>query len=75
MIGMHQEVVARLQDLVFHVVGTHCIAHREALAPNDANDEFPCLRFIYRAANKMYEWLERSVIWRDTLSKIVTCIS
>ena len=38
-----------------HLVGTHCIAHREALAAKDANDEFPCLGFIDRAANKMFE--------------------
>ena len=57
MIGMHQKMVARLRDLLPRVVGTHCIAHREALVANDANDGFSCLGFINRAANKMYEWL------------------
>ena len=71
MIGVHQEVVARLRDLVSHVVGTYCIAHREALAANDANDKFLCLGFIDRAANKVYEWLGRSVIWRGTLVKLL----
>ena len=71
MIGMHQEVVARLRHLVSHLVGTHCIANREALAAKDVNDEFSCLRFIDRAANKVYEWLGRSVIRRGMLAKLL----
>ena len=71
MTGVHQGVVARLRDLVPHLVGTHCIAPREILATNDTNDECPCLGFIDRTANKMYEWLGRSVIWRGTLEKLL----
>ena len=71
MIGMHQGVVARLRGLVSHLVGTHYIAHRKALTTMDANDEFPYLGFIDQCANKMYEWLERSVIRRGTLAKLL----
>ena len=71
MTGVHQGVVARLRDVVPHLIGTHCIAHREALAAKDASDEFSCLGFIDRAANKVYEWLGRSVIRRGTLAKLL----
>ncbi|KAG0593808.1 hypothetical protein M758_UG021100 [Ceratodon purpureus] len=71
MTGVHQGVVTRLRDLVPHLVGVHCIAHREALAVKDANEEFPCLGFIDRAANKVYEWLGRSVIWQGMLAKLL----
>ena len=70
MTDMHQGVVVRLRDVVSHLVGTHCIAHREALAAKDANNEFPCLGFIDQIANKMYELLGRSVIRRGTLAKL-----
>ena len=63
--------MAQLQDLVPNLVGRHYIAHREALAANDVNDEFPCFGFIDQAANKMYEWLGRSVIQRGTLAKLL----
>ena len=43
MTSVHQRMVIRLRDLVSYMVGTHCIAHREALATKDANDEFLCL--------------------------------
>jgi len=43
MTEVHQGVVARLRVLVPHLVGTHCIAHREALAANDANDAWDLL--------------------------------
>ena len=46
MTGVHKGVVARLRDQGSQLVGTHCIAHREALATKDANDEFSYLRFI-----------------------------
>jgi hypothetical protein len=71
MTGVHQGVVARLRVLVPHLVGTHCIAHREALAAKDANDEFPCLGFIDRVANKVYEWLDKSIIRRGVLKKLL----
>jgi hypothetical protein len=71
MIGVHQGVVARLRVLVPYLVGTHCIAHREALAANDINNEFLCLGFIDRVANKVYEWLGRSVIRQGTLVKLL----
>jgi len=57
MTGVYQGVVARLRDLIPHLIGTHCIAHREALAANDVNDKFSCLGSIDRVSNKVYEWL------------------
>jgi hypothetical protein len=69
--GAHQGVVARLCTVVPHLVGTRCIAHREALAAKDANDSFPELAFIDRAANKVYEWLGRSVIRRGIMEKLL----
>jgi hypothetical protein len=71
MTGVHQGVVARLRILVPHLIGTHCIAHRWALAAKDANDEFPCLGFIDRVANNVYEWLGKSVICRGVLEKLL----
>jgi hypothetical protein len=71
MTGAHQGVVVRLHTLVPHLIGIHCIAHREALAAKDANDSFPELAFIDRAANKEYEWLGRSVIRRGIMEKLL----
>ena len=68
---VHQRVVARFEDLVSHLVEIHCIAHREALATKDVNDEFQYFGFIDRAANKVYEWLGRSVIRRGMLVKLL----
>ena len=64
-------MVARLRDLVLHLVGIYYKTHREALAAKDANDEFLCLGFIDRATNKVYEWLEQSVVRRGTLAKLL----
>ena len=71
MTGVYQGVVAQFRHLVSHLVGTHCIANREALAAKDANNKFSCFRFIDRAANKVCEWLGRSVIRRGTLAKLL----
>lgn len=54
---VRQGMVVQLRDVVPHLVGTQCIAHRGALAVKDANDKFLCLRFIYIAVNKLYEWM------------------
>ena len=62
MTGMHQRVVARLEDLIHHLLGTHYTVQRETPAAMDASDEFSCLGFIDQIVNKVYEWLKRSVI-------------
>ena len=49
---IHQGVVARLLVLVPQLVGTHCIALRALVAKN-ANENFPHLDFIDKAANKV----------------------
>jgi hypothetical protein len=71
MTSVHQRVVARTRDLVPYLVGTQCIAHREALAAKDVNDEYLCLGFIDQIANKVYEWFGRSMIRRGTLAKLL----
>jgi hypothetical protein len=53
------------------LIGTHCIAQRETLATKDANDSFPELAFIDRAANKVYEWLGTSVIRKGIMEKLL----
>ena len=50
---VHQGVVAQLCVLVLHLVGTHCIVHREALVAKDTNENFPQLNFIDKVANKV----------------------
>ena len=51
--GVHQGVVAQLRVLVPHLVETHYIAYREALAAKDVNKNFPQVDFIDKAANKI----------------------
>jgi len=42
------------------LLDVHCIAHREALAANDASSHFLELQFIDKFANKVYSWLGKS---------------
>ena len=42
------------------MLDVHCIAHREALAANDASSHFLELQFIDKFANKVYSWLGKS---------------
>lgn len=46
MTAVRQGLVARLREEIPHLVGVHCIAHREALATQDANKAFPDLNVI-----------------------------
>ncbi|MCO5573711.1 hypothetical protein L7F22_027485 [Adiantum nelumboides] len=60
MLGCHDGLVAKLRRKVPHLVSTHCIAHREALAILDATKCFPCLSYIDKVANKIYSWIHGS---------------
>ncbi|MCO5591377.1 hypothetical protein L7F22_045360 [Adiantum nelumboides] len=60
MLGCHDGLVAKLRREVPHLISTHCIAHREALAILDATKCFPCLSYIDKIANKVYSWIHSS---------------
>lgn len=70
-IGVHQGVVIGLHVLVCHFVCTYYIVCHETIVVNDANDEYSCLNFIHRVANKVYEWLDKSIICRKVLVKLL----
>ncbi|MCO5569033.1 hypothetical protein L7F22_022739 [Adiantum nelumboides] len=60
MFGCHDGLVAKLRREVLHLISTHYIAHREALAILDATKCFPCLSYIDKIANKVYSWIHSS---------------
>ncbi|KAH7434142.1 hypothetical protein KP509_06G002200 [Ceratopteris richardii] len=66
-------VLARFQESMPHILGVHCIAHRQALA---AKDDFVTHPYVYafvdKVANKVYSWLGKSSKRHDELWKIMT---
>ena len=58
--GIRESLSSKLRQDVPHLLDVHCIAHREALAANDASSHFLELQFIDKFANKVYSWLGKS---------------
>ncbi|CAI7738025.1 unnamed protein product [Closterium sp. NIES-54] len=50
MMGCKSGLVTRLRLRIPHLVTTHCIAHREALAAKDASDDIPDFKIVDAAA-------------------------
>ena len=55
--GNREGLATKLRRHAPHLIDIHCIAHREALAANDASSYFPELQDIDKFANKVYSWL------------------
>ncbi|MCO5614863.1 hypothetical protein L7F22_069148 [Adiantum nelumboides] len=60
MTGAENGLVTRFAREIPHLVGVHCIAHRDALAVKDALSAFPILDIVEKAAKKAYKWVNSS---------------
>ncbi|KAH7428981.1 hypothetical protein KP509_09G025500 [Ceratopteris richardii] len=61
MIGHKTGVVARFQALMPHIMGIHCIAHRQALVAKEGFVSHPhVFAFVDKVASKVYSWLGKS---------------
>ncbi|CAI5522136.1 unnamed protein product [Closterium sp. Naga37s-1] len=62
MLGQHNGVTARLKVKVPHLVSSHCIAHREALAAKDAATAHPDFNIVDKVVRAVAENLGRSSV-------------
>ena len=60
MVGCENGFVTLLKNDLPNLIGTHCIAHREALAASDASKKIPEFLFVEKIANKVYSWVGNS---------------
>ncbi|KAH7426346.1 hypothetical protein KP509_11G097500 [Ceratopteris richardii] len=73
MVGHKTGVLARFEEATPHIMGVHCIAHRQALAAKDGFVTHPHVyAFVDKVANKVYSWLGKSSKRHDELWKIMT---
>ncbi|KAH7364992.1 hypothetical protein KP509_18G002600 [Ceratopteris richardii] len=73
MVGHKRGVIARFQESMPHILGVHCIAHRQALAAKDGFVTHPYVyAFVDKVANKVYSWLGKSSKRHDELWKIMS---
>ncbi|KAH7421532.1 hypothetical protein KP509_13G062500 [Ceratopteris richardii] len=72
MIGHKTGVLSRFQESMPHIMGVHCIAHRQALAAKDGFATHPNIfAFVDKVANKVYSWLGKSSKRHEELWKIM----
>ncbi|KAH9295072.1 hypothetical protein KI387_038660 [Taxus chinensis] len=69
--GIREGLSTKLRRDAPHLLDIHCIAHREALATNDASSYFPELQFIDKFANKIYSWLGKSAKRHGALRELM----
>ncbi|CAI7830801.1 unnamed protein product [Closterium sp. NIES-53] len=65
MMGCKSGLVTRLRLRIPHLVTTHCIAHREALAAKDASDDIPDFKIVDKVIRNVAEHLGRSGPWHQ----------
>ncbi|CAI7883128.1 unnamed protein product [Closterium sp. NIES-53] len=65
MMGCKSGLVTRLRLHIPHLVTTHCIAHREALAAKDASDDIPDFNIVDKVIRNVAEHLGRSGPWHQ----------
>ncbi|GJP65356.1 hypothetical protein CLOP_g22248 [Closterium sp. NIES-67] len=63
MVGRENSLVARLREHIPHLVSSHCIAHREALAVKDAASACPDLDMVDKVIRSLADLLGRSSVW------------
>jgi len=69
--GIREGLSTKLRRHAPHLVDIHCIAHREALAANDASSYFEELQAIDKFANKIYSWLGKSTKRHGELKELM----
>ncbi|CAI7806061.1 unnamed protein product [Closterium sp. NIES-54] len=65
MMGSNSGLVTRLQLRIPHLVSSHCIAHREALAAKHAAEKIPAFSMIDSVIRTVAEHLGRSGPWHQ----------
>ncbi|CAI7785987.1 unnamed protein product, partial [Closterium sp. NIES-53] len=70
MIGSQSGLVVRLRQRVPHLVGTHCIAHRNVLAVKEAASKFPDLGIVDDAICGLGEVVMRSSMWLERFKEL-----
>ncbi|CAI7877641.1 unnamed protein product [Closterium sp. NIES-53] len=65
MMGCNSGLVTRLHLRIPHLVTTHSIAHREALAAKDALDDIPDFRIVDKVIRNVTEHLRHSGPWHQ----------
>ncbi|CAI7836862.1 unnamed protein product [Closterium sp. NIES-53] len=65
MMGCKSGLVTRLRLRIPHLVTTHCIAHREALAAKDASDDIPDFKIVDKVIRNVADHLGRSGPWHQ----------
>ncbi|CAI7879531.1 unnamed protein product [Closterium sp. NIES-53] len=70
MMGSKNGLVARLRLRIPHLVSSHCIAHREALAAKDAADAIPEFDMVDGLICQVAEYLGRSSPWHQRFSEL-----
>ncbi|CAI7765894.1 unnamed protein product [Closterium sp. NIES-53] len=70
MTGDKGGLVSRLRERVPHLVGCHCVAHREALVVKDAAKAFPDLNMIDEGVRAIGEIICRSNIWYERFKEL-----
>ncbi|CAI7855467.1 unnamed protein product [Closterium sp. NIES-53] len=70
MIGSQSGLVVRLRQRVPHLVGTHCITHREVLAVKEAALKFTDLDIVDDAIRGLGEIVMRSSVWLERFKEL-----
>ena len=60
MVGCENGFVTLLKNDLPNLIGTHCIAHREALAALDDSKKIPKFLYVEKIENKIYSWVGNS---------------
>ena len=60
MVGSENGFITLLKKDFPNLIGTHCIAHREALAASNASKKILEFLFVEKLANKVYSWVGNS---------------
>ncbi|MCO5612069.1 hypothetical protein L7F22_066331 [Adiantum nelumboides] len=69
--GVNNGVLTKLKQKVPHVIGVHCVAHREALVISDACDKFVEFAFMDAFAKRVHAWVGRSTKRHQNLDKLM----
>ncbi|CAI7797512.1 unnamed protein product [Closterium sp. NIES-54] len=70
MIGTERGLVVRLRQRIPHLVGTHCIAHREVLAAKESAVKFKDLDIVDAAIRALGDIVTKSSVWHERFKEL-----
>ncbi|CAI7798196.1 unnamed protein product [Closterium sp. NIES-54] len=70
MIGTKRGLVVRLRQRIPHLVGTHCIAHREVLAVKESALKFKDLDIVDAAIRALGDIVTKSSVWHERFKEL-----